>query len=127
MLVETTAAGTAKAAFHTRRGRPLIPGIDIAGKTGNLTAGEPFGRYEWFLGLAPAEDPTIAVVVLQVQSNLWWSRSSELAAQVLRTVFCDSKGCTSQLGDRWTGDLREWTAPLLISELERHPLYSRAN
>jgi peptidoglycan glycosyltransferase len=127
MLVETTAAGTAKAAFHTRRGRPLIPGIDIAGKTGNLTAGEPFGRYEWFLGLAPAEDPTIAVVVLQVQSNLWWSRSSELAAQVLRTVFCDSKGCTSQLGDRWTGDLGEWTAPLLISELERHPLYSRAN
>jgi len=127
MLVATTTAGTAKSAFRTRRGRPLIPGIDVAGKTGNLTGGDPFGRYEWFLGLAPAEKPTIAVVVLQVQSNLWWSRSSELAAKVLHTVFCEAKRCQAALADRWTGDLDEWTTPLLISELERPPLLSRAD
>jgi len=127
MLVATTTVGTAKSAFRTRRGRPLIPGIEIAGKTGNLTGGDPFGRYEWFLGLAPAEDPTIAVVVLQVQSNLWWSRSSELAAKVLHTVFCESRRCQAGLADRWTGDLDDWTAPLLISELERHSLISRAD
>jgi peptidoglycan glycosyltransferase len=127
MLVSTTTRGTAKRAFRTRRGRPLLPGIDVAGKTGNLTGGDPYGRYEWFLGLAPAEDPTIAVVVLQVQSNLWWSHSSELAANVLRKVFCDSKGCLADLADRWTGDLGEWTTPLLISELERGPLVSRAD
>lgn len=127
MLVATTTTGTAKSAFRTRRGRPLIPGIDVAGKTGNLTGGDPFGRYEWFLGLAPAEKPTIAVVVLQVQSNLWWSRSSELAAKVLHTVFCEAKRCQAALADRWTGDLDEWTTPLLISELERPPLLSRAD
>jgi cell division protein FtsI/penicillin-binding protein 2 len=127
MLIATTTVGTAKRAFRTRRGRPLIPGIDVAGKTGNLTGGDPFGRYEWFLGLAPAEAPTIAVVVLQVQSNLWWSRSSELAAKVLKTVFCEGKHCQARLADRWTGDLADWTAPLLISELERHTPVSRSD
>jgi cell division protein FtsI/penicillin-binding protein 2 len=127
MLVATTTSGTAKRAFRTRRGRPLIPGIDVAGKTGNLTGGDPFGRYEWFLGLAPAEAPTIAVVVLQVQSNLWWSRSSELAAKVLQKVFCEAKRCQARLADRWTGDLDDWTAPLLISELEHSRPDSRAH
>jgi hypothetical protein len=95
----------------------------VAGKTGNLTGWDPFGRYEWFVGLAPAEDPKIAVVVLQLQSNLWWSKSSELAARVLQKVFCDRAGCRPERADRWTGDLGELTAPLLISNLER-PLRS---
>jgi len=113
MLVATTTAGTAKSAFRTRRGRPLIPGIDVAGKTGNLTGGDPFGRYEWFLGLAPAEKPTIAVVVLQVQSNLWWSRSSELAAKVLHTVFCEAKsGCVGGSLDRRSGRMDDASADL---------------
>jgi len=127
MMVGTTTRGTAKSAFHTRRGRSLLGNIDVAGKTGNLTGSDPYGRYEWFLGLAPAEDPKIAVVVLQLQSNLWWSRSSELAAKVLRSVFCDKKGCRSSLSDRFTGDLSGWTDPLLISELGRPLFVSRAN
>jgi len=118
MLVSTTKSGTAKSAFRTRRGVPLIPGVDVAGKTGNLTAGEPFGRYEWFLGLAPANAPTIGVVVLQVQSNMWWSRSTELGAKILQSVFCEERRCRESLANRWTGDLGEWTDPLLISELE---------
>ena len=118
MLVSTTTSGTARSAFRDRRGRPLIPGVDVAGKTGNLTAGDPYGRYEWFLGLAPAKSPTIGVVVLQVQSNLWWMRSTELAAKVLREIFCDDGACAARLANRWTGDLGDWTAPLLISELD---------
>ena len=127
MLVATTTTGTAKRAFRTRRGRPLLPGIAVAGKTGNLTGGDPFGRYEWFFGLAPAEDPTIAVVVLQVQSNLWWSRSSELAAKVLHSVFCEAKRCRPDLADRWTGELDDWTDPLLISERTRPQQIARAH
>lgn len=127
MMVGTTASGTAKSAFRTRRGRRLLGEVDVAGKTGNVTGTDPYGRYEWFLGLAPAEDPTIAVVVLQLQSHLWWSRSSELAAKVLRTVFCDDQGCRDSLADRLTGDLSTWTDPLLISELERPLFISRTN
>jgi cell division protein FtsI/penicillin-binding protein 2 len=127
MMVGTTASGTAKSAFRTRRGRRLLGSVDVAAKTGNVTGTDPYGRYEWFLGLAPAEDPTIAVVVLQLQNNLWWSRSSELAAKVLRAVFCDDQGCRDSLSDRLTGDLSAWTDPLLISELERPLFISRAN
>lgn len=119
MLVATTARGTAKSAFRDRRGRPRLGAIEVAGKTGNLTGQDPFGRYEWFMGLAPAKDPTIAVVVLQLQSDLWWSRSSELASDILRAVFCERTGCRAELANRWTGDLGSWAAPLLVSDLAR--------
>lgn len=118
MLVSTTTRGTAKRAFRTRRGRPVLGGIRVAGKTGNLTGRDPYGRYEWFVGLAPAEDPKIGVVVLQLQSNLWWKKSSELAANILREVFCDRRTCESKHADRFTGDLGSVTDPRRISELD---------
>ena len=118
MLVSTTTRGTAKGAFRTRRGRPVLGGIHVAGKTGNLTGRDPYGRYEWFVGLAPAEDPKIGVVVLQLQSNLWWKKSSELAANILREVFCDRRTCESKHADRFTGDLGPATDPRRISELD---------
>jgi len=117
MMIETTTGGTARSAFLDRRGRPRLGSIEVAGKTGNLTGEDPFGRYEWFLGLAPAEDPTIAVVVLQLQSNLWWARSSELASEILRKAFCERGDCRSELAMRWTGDLGAWAAPRLVSDL----------
>ena len=83
MLVRTTTHGTARGAFRDRRGRPRLGDVKVAGKTGNLTGSSPQGRYEWFMGLAPAEKPRVAIVVLQLQSNLWWSKSSELAADLL--------------------------------------------
>jgi len=122
MMIATTTRGTARSAFRDRRGRPRLGAIEVAGKTGNLTGNDPYGRYEWFLGLAPAEDPTIAVVVLQLQSNLWWARSSELAADILRRVFCDRGGCREELATRWTGDLGAWAAPRLVSDLVNEAL-----
>jgi len=119
MLVGTTTRGTARSAFRDRRGRSLLGEIPVAGKTGNLTGRDPHGRYEWFLGLAPADEPRIAVVVLQLQSHLWWARSSELAADILRSVFCDRKGCRAELAARHTGELGAWAAPLLVSDLDR--------
>lgn len=118
MLVSTTTRGTAKRAFRTRRGRPVLGGIRVAGKTGNLTGRDPYGRYEWFVGLAPAEDPKVGVVVLQLQSNLWWKKSSELAANILREVFCDKKTCEAKHADRFTGDLGPIADPRRISELD---------
>lgn len=120
MMVGTTTRGTAKRAFRTKRGRkPLLGDIHVAGKTGNLSGRNPSGRYEWFVGLAPAENPQIAVVVLQLQSNLWWAKSSELAANVLRKVFCDRSGCREGRADRYTGNLHEGFAPVLMSDLGR--------
>ena len=115
MLVRTTTHGTARSAFRDRRGRPKLRQIEVAGKTGNITGSSPRGRYEWFVGLAPADRPTIAVVVLQLQSNLWWSKSSEIAADVLQEIFCDRGRCAAERAQRFTGHLPEAMAPVLLS------------
>lgn len=107
MLVRTTTRGTARSAFRDRRGRHRLGDIEVAGKTGNLTGDAPYGRYEWFAGLAPADDPQVAVAVLQLQSDLWWVRSSELGAEVLRTIFCDGRDCRAGLASRYTGGARQ--------------------
>jgi len=116
MLVRTTTHGTARSAFRDRRGRPKLGSIQVAGKTGNITGRDPYGRYEWFIGAAPANEPTIAVAVLQLQSNLWWSKSSEIAADVLAEVFCAGGACESERALSLTGDLGDFVTPILLSE-----------
>ncbi len=120
LMVATTKRGTARRAFRTRRGVPLLGPIEVAGKTGNLNGTNPSGRYEWFFGLAPAENPKVGVVVLQVHGHLWWARSSELAANILRSVFCEGSACRAELATRFTS-LPATTAqtPVLVSDLEQ--------
>jgi hypothetical protein len=100
MMVETTVRGTARRAFNPR-GRPLVPGVRIAGKTGSLSGRNPDGRYEWFIGVAPAEQPRIAVAVVVVQGPLWHRSASQVSAQVFRTLFCSERGCSPDAVTRW--------------------------
>jgi cell division protein FtsI/penicillin-binding protein 2 len=93
LLTATTERGTARRAFRPR-GRPLLPGITVAGKTGSLTGKNPPGRYEWFAGVAPAEAPRIAVATVTVLGPRWWTSGSQLAAQVLHAVFCPTGRCS---------------------------------
>jgi peptidoglycan glycosyltransferase len=102
MLVDTTERGTARSAFRGARGRPLLGAVRVAGKTGSLSGSEPRGRYEWFVGVAPVERPRIAVAVLLVQGDLWWRSASQIAAEVLRTVFCSDGPCRAAGAERWT-------------------------
>jgi penicillin-binding protein A len=94
MLVETTISGTARRGFRPK-GQPLLDPIRVAGKTGSLSGPDPKGRYEWFIGVAPAQAPRIAVATLVVQQGKWWLSSSQLAAEVLREVFCAGGVCTA--------------------------------
>ena len=57
LMVGVVARGTAKSAFRDTRGRPLLGPVRVAGKTGSLSGVDPKGRYEWFIGVAPAESP----------------------------------------------------------------------
>ena len=101
MLVDTTRGGTATSAFRDRRRRPLLGSIRVAGKTGSLSGRDPTGRYEWFVGVAPAEAPRLAVAALLVQGDLYWKTASQIAAEVLRRAFCSDDGCTAENADRW--------------------------
>jgi cell division protein FtsI/penicillin-binding protein 2 len=101
MLTDTTLRGTARRAFRKRNGRPLLGPVEVAGKTGSLSGTNPKGRYEWFAGVAPADQPRIAVAVLVVQTDLWWRNASQIAAEVLQGVFCEGRDCRPELAARW--------------------------
>ena len=100
MLVDTTVLGTARRAFRQPNGRALLGSIKVAGKTGSLSGTNPNGRYEWFVGVAPADQPSIAVAVLLVQSDLWWRNASQIAAEVLQDVFCEGRDCRPEFAAR---------------------------
>jgi cell division protein FtsI/penicillin-binding protein 2 len=112
MLVETTQRGTARSAFRDRRGRPLLGDVTVAGKTGSLSGKEPDGRYEWFMGVAPADEPTIGIAVVLVQGPRWWRSASGIASDTLREVFCPDGRCSAVHAQRWgkrveTADARD--------------------
>jgi membrane peptidoglycan carboxypeptidase len=99
LLRETTERGTARRAFRPR-GRPLLPGISVAGKTGSLNGTNPPGRYEWFAGVAPADNPQLAIAAVTVQGQRWRMSGSQLAAQVFHAAFCPTGRCSANAVER---------------------------
>ena len=73
----------------------------MAGKTGSLSGEDPEGRYEWFMGVAPANEPRLAVATLVVQGDLYWRTASQISADVLWRAFCPDKRCSAASADRW--------------------------
>jgi penicillin-binding protein A len=112
MLVDTTKSGTARSAFRGRHGAPLLGPVQVAGKTGSLSGEDPDGRYEWFVGVAPAEAPRVAIAVLLVQGDLWWRTASQVAAEVLHDVFCEGSRCSAERASRFVR-MPETTAAML--------------
>ncbi len=110
MLTDTTLKGTARSAFRKRNGTPMLGPVKVAGKTGSLSGTDPEGRYEWFVGVAPADKPEIAVAVLLVQSDKWWRSASQIAAEVLQGVFCEGLKCRPDLVARWVSTPTETAA-----------------
>jgi peptidoglycan glycosyltransferase len=86
MMVGTTEYGTAKNGFH-KNGRPILPGVAVAGKTGSLDRQKPYLAYSWFVGFAPAEKPEVAVAVLLGNGEDWHWRAHQVAAELLSGYF----------------------------------------
>lgn len=90
MMIRTITEGTARKAF--RQGRRWVLGdIQAAGKTGSLADKKPFKDYSWFVGFAPAENPTIAVAAVVVNGPRWRVRSPYLGREALRIYFDGEK------------------------------------
>jgi penicillin-binding protein A len=87
MMVQTVSNGSAYKSFHDASGKPYLPDLSIAGKTGTL--GDPTGArlYTWFIGFAPADQPEIAVSALVVNTPSWQIKAPQLARDALRAYF----------------------------------------
>jgi len=68
MMQRTVEDGTASKIFH-RYSKGLLEKISICGKTGSLSGDNPPGRYDWFIGFAPAEDPQIAFAAMIINQQ----------------------------------------------------------
>jgi len=84
MMTRTVTRGTSKKAFWDPKGRPFLPGIEVAGKTGTLSRYNPQRTYNWWVGYAPVDDPKIAVAVLVVNEPKWRIKASYVAREALR-------------------------------------------
>ena len=89
MMTRTVTHGTAKKAFWDSRGRPFLPGISVAGKTGTLSRSNPYRRYTWWVGYAPVDDPKIAVASLVVNEPKWRIKASYVAREALREYLIE--------------------------------------
>ncbi len=87
MMKETVANGSAYKSFHDAQGRPYLPGVEVAGKTGSLSREELNRHYTWFVGFAPAQQPEIAIATLVVNTAEWRIKAPGLACNVLRAHF----------------------------------------
>lgn len=87
MMKETVANGSAYKSFHDAKGRPFLPGVEVAGKTGSLSREQLNRHYTWFVGFAPADQPEIAIATLVVNTAEWRIKAPALACNVLRAHF----------------------------------------
>jgi TonB family protein len=97
-----TERGTARRAFRNEHGDPLLGDVAVAGKTGTLHGDDPKGLYHWFVGVAPAEEPRIAIAALVVRDLEASTRrggaggnASNVAAETLRALLCDGRDCSA--------------------------------
>jgi len=80
MMIDVVTVGTGRAAAQS--------GIDVAGKTGTAEGAD--GPHSWFLALAPADAPTIALVVVIEGEGTGGTVAAPIAGRILEAWFRSS-------------------------------------
>ena len=106
LLVGVTTRGTAKNAFLDPRGAPILGPVRVAGKTGTLRGEDPAGVYQWFIGVAPADAPRLAIAALVVDGGRGRHSAAQIAADVLHEIFCSGAVCAPE---RLEARMAAWT------------------
>ncbi len=85
----TVTSGTARSSF--RRSRELLQKLEIGGKTGSLTGGEPHGKRDWFVSYAKSlHDPSdkgISICVMIVNRKKWYVKSPLIAKNIMEYYY----------------------------------------
>lgn len=98
LFMATVTQGTARSSF--RRSKYLLEKLEIGGKTGSLTGGEPYGKRDWFVSYAKSleekNDKGISICVMIVNQKKWYIKSPLLAKNIMEyyysTIYPQSKG-----------------------------------
>jgi len=78
MMVEVVNSGTGT--------RAKVSKVVVAGKTGTAETGENQKSHAWFVGFAPADEPTVAIAVL-VENGGGGGRAAPIASRVLKKAL----------------------------------------
>jgi cell division protein FtsI/penicillin-binding protein 2 len=90
MMENTVESGTSYRSFHDRTGKPYLPEIRVAGKTGTLTKPAQDGPfYTWWVGFAPSRKPEVALSIMVSNHLKWRVKATNLACDMLRVYFAD--------------------------------------
>jgi peptidoglycan glycosyltransferase len=90
MMENTVDNGTSYRSFHDKNGKPYLPDIHVAGKTGTLIKAAQDGPYyTWFVGFAPSRKPEVAISVMVANHLKWRVKATNLACDMLRVYFAD--------------------------------------
>jgi penicillin-binding protein A len=89
LFMGTVTSGTARASF--RRSKYLLERLEIGGKTGSLTGGEPYGKRDWFSSYAKLiedkNDKGISVCIMIVNQKKWYIKSPLLAKNIMEYYY----------------------------------------
>lgn len=89
LFMATVTQGTARSSF--RRSKYLLEKLEIGGKTGSLTGGEPYGKRDWFVSYAKSledkNDKGISICVMIVNQKKWYIKSPLLAKNIMEFYY----------------------------------------
>jgi penicillin-binding protein A len=89
LFMATVTQGTARASF--RRSKYLLDKLEIGGKTGSLTGGDPYGKRDWFVSYAKSledkNDKGISICVMIVNQKKWYVKSSLVAKNIMEFYY----------------------------------------
>jgi len=89
MMNKTVHHGTARSSY-SRFLRKNSDAVEIGGKTGSLTGGDPFGKRDWFVSFIKSKDNNdvdISLGVVMVNKKKWKVRSSQISKIIAEYYF----------------------------------------
>lgn len=93
MMKKVVKSGTARKMFR-RFPSKVLDRLEIAGKTGSITGGVPYGKRDWFVSYVKKKksaNPGISIAVMLVHGKDWKVRSTLIAKKVMEYYFRNVK------------------------------------
>jgi cell division protein FtsI/penicillin-binding protein 2 len=87
LMEETVTAGTSRRSFRKLVHNKKFHAIEMGGKTGHLTAENPRGRVDWFVGYAMDDTNRVALAAVSINKEKWTVKSAELGQNMFKKYF----------------------------------------